>query len=264
MLGRRGFLLGAAAASLGPAMNRVAAQAPALSPDRRAIGVIELRQYTLFGGRRDALVALFESAFIEPQEAVGAAILGIFHDLDDPDRLVWLRGFADMAARRRALDTFYSGPVWREHRQAANATMVDSDNVLLLRPSRPAAFASAGREREGMYALRLYDLGHSSGEEFAAWFAASRRPQLEALGADIVATFVSESAPNDFPALPVRSDRVFAWLGRWSDAEAEAAFEARMTSISGWRDRLPATLLPALARKPERIRLQPTSRSALR
>lgn len=262
MLGRRGFLLGAAAASLSSTLD--AAASPAVSPERRAIGVVELRQYTLVGGRRDALVSLFERAFIEPQEAVGAAILGIFRDLDDPDRLVWLRGFSDMAARRRALEAFYSGPVWREHRQAANATMIDSDNVLLLRPSRPAAFASGGREGEGMYALRVHDLGAASGAEFADRFTASRRPQLEALGADIVATFVSESAPNDFPALPVRSDRVFAWLGRWPDSDAEAAFDARLASISGWRDPWPPALLPALARKPERIRLAPTDRSPLR
>lgn len=261
MIGRRGFLLGAAAASL--ARVTTAAQAPARPSDRRAIGVVELRQYTLFGGMRDALVALFERAFIEPHEAVGAAILGLFRDLDDPDRLVWLRGFSGMAARRHALETFYSGPVWREHRAAANATMVDSDNVLLLRPSRSAAFASGGREGGGMYALRVHVLDASSAEDFAAWFESSRRPQLEALGAEIVATFVSETAPNDFPALPVRSDRVFAWLGRWPDAATEAAFDARLNSVSGWRDRVPEGLLPALARKPERIRLSPTDRSPL-
>ena len=30
--------------------------------------------------------------------------------------------------------SFYYGPVWKEHRTAANGMMVDSDNVLLLRP----------------------------------------------------------------------------------------------------------------------------------
>ena len=59
-------------------------------------------------------------------------MLGWFRDIEDPDAFVWLRGFADMEARARALQAFYRGAVWHEHREAANATMVDFDNVLLL------------------------------------------------------------------------------------------------------------------------------------
>lgn len=39
-----------------------------------------------------------------------------------------------MDARKAALEAFYYGPVWKRHGPAANATMLDSDNVLLLRP----------------------------------------------------------------------------------------------------------------------------------
>ena len=39
-----------------------------------------------------------------------------------------------------ALRAFYGGPVWKEHRTAAASTMIDSDDVLLLRP----AFEDAG------------------------------------------------------------------------------------------------------------------------
>ena len=50
-----------------------------------------------------------------------------------------------MATRAQALEAFYDGPVWKEHRDAANATMIDSDNVLLLRPARSGtAFALTG------------------------------------------------------------------------------------------------------------------------
>ena len=65
------------------------------------------------------------------------AIIGQFRDLDNPDSFVWLRGFADMEARKRALTGFYSGPVWLANRDAANATMLRFDNVLLLRPAGP-------------------------------------------------------------------------------------------------------------------------------
>ncbi len=100
----------------------------------QALSVLELRQYTLHPGRRDELVALFEREFVEPQEAAGARLVATFRDLDDPDRFVWIRGFADMAARADALAAFYGGPVWKRHRDAANATLMASDDVRRLRP----------------------------------------------------------------------------------------------------------------------------------
>ena len=72
-------------------------------------------------------------------------VLGQFRDLDDPDSFVWLRGFNDMPTRKRALEAFYDGPVWKQHAAAANATMIDVDNVLLLRPLSVFALETNGR-----------------------------------------------------------------------------------------------------------------------
>ena len=56
-------------------------------------------------------------------------------------RHVMHMGRVELAAQRRAqgLAAFYGGPVWQAHRDAANATMVDSDDVFLLRPAWPGA-----------------------------------------------------------------------------------------------------------------------------
>jgi hypothetical protein len=62
-------------------------------------------------------------------------VIGQFRDLDEPDHFVWLRGFRDMESRDRGLRAFYGGPVWERYKDAANATMIDSDNVFLLRPA---------------------------------------------------------------------------------------------------------------------------------
>ena len=97
--------------------------------------VLELRQYTLKPGQRDVLIGLFEDQFVESQEEMGMRVAGTFRDASRPDRFVWLRGFADMESRRAGLTAFYTGPVWKANRQAANATMIDSENVLLLRPA---------------------------------------------------------------------------------------------------------------------------------
>jgi len=106
-----------------------------LPPEPNALEVLELRQYTLHPGQRDVVIDLFDREFPEAQDAVGMPVLGQFRDLDDPDRLVWLRGFSTMQTRHEALSAFDGGPVWQTHRELANATMIDSDNVLLLRPA---------------------------------------------------------------------------------------------------------------------------------
>ena len=113
-----------------------------------AFPIVELRQYKLHDGRRDTLIELFERAFIEPQEALGMKVIGIFRDLDRPDRFVWLRGFRDMDSRVAGLTDFYDGSVWKAHREAANATMIDSDNVLLLR-ALDGARSRGGGSTEG-------------------------------------------------------------------------------------------------------------------
>src|SRR3984893_15148237 len=106
--------------------------------------VVELRQYTLHAGKRDVLIDLFDREFVESQEALGMKLIGQFRDVDDPDRFVWLRGFRDMATRAAGLKAFYGGPVWKGHREPANDTMLDSDNVWLLHPAQPGSGFSGG------------------------------------------------------------------------------------------------------------------------
>jgi hypothetical protein len=58
--------------------------------------------------------------------------------------------------------------------------------------------------------------------------------------------------------------RAVLWFARWANVRDEAAFVAAFSSLSGWRDSAPDAVLPALMRKPERLRLLPTAGSALR
>ena len=272
MFNRREFLgttISAAVAAGAMSNGANAAQAKAgehapAHPDT----VIELRQYTLRGGKRDTLIAMFEESFQQPLNDDGAHVIGTFRDLDDPDRFVWMRGFRDMAARPQALSAFYDGALWKSKRDAANATMLDSDNVLLLKPvSADAGFhaspSSAGADE--IIAANIYYIGNVDAQAFAAFFDQSMRPHIEELGAKPIARFVSEEAPNNFPRLPIREhDRVFIWFARWPNAEAERAFAARFAASSGWRDQAPEALFPALMRKPERLRLAPNAKSELR
>lgn len=207
--------------------------------------VLELRQYTLKPGRRDELIALFEREFIESQEAEGMDIIGTFRDLDDdPNRFVWLRGFPNMEARAKSLAAFYGGPAWKAHRNAANDTMIDSDNVLLLKPAWDGSGFSSGGTRAPVGAM-----GSFEGIVIATicyFHLPMAEPALDAIRAASGKgdhAFVTETSANTFPALPVREgENVLVWISGQSCPQS----------------------LAQSAAKQEVLRLQPTARSKLR
>ena len=234
--------------------------------------VLELRQYTLHPGRRDELLELFEREFVETQEAVGIRVLGSFRDLDDPDRFVWLRGFADMAARADALASFYGGPAWQRHRDAANATMIDSDDVLLLRPLGcdqglgaallPRPPAADAPQAAGVFTITVCPLRASADPALQRAFDQHVHAWWVGVGGDLLACWVTEPAANNFPRLPVREDEpVIAWLTRFDD-EAAQRRHAALLAASGCLARPPWREL--LSGEATQLRLAPTPRSALR
>lgn len=166
--------------------------------------VFELRQYTLHPGRRDELIELFEREFIEPQEDLGINLIGLFRDAANPDRFVWIRGFADMEVRRKALETFYAGPTWKQHRDAANATMLDSDNVLLLRPVLGDAAATSAAFRGPLLAATYLFSSEPDAASFAQRAAGKLDEAVRRDGGAIVALLTTEHSSNTFPQLPVR------------------------------------------------------------
>ena len=221
----------------------------------------ELRQYKLVPGKRDVLIELFEREFVETQEAVGMDVIGTFRDADDPDRFVWLRGFRDMESRARSLAEFYGGPVWKAHREVANATMIDSDNVLLLRPAwmdsgfpKDGVRAPVGTKAlpRGLVVAMICGFDAPAPKDFVA---ASRRtlPVLcAAAHARFAAAFVTEPSVNTFPALPLlEGEHVFVWFALFEDAESAQTIA------------LPPELARALSKPPETLRLIPTARSRL-
>jgi quinol monooxygenase YgiN len=220
--------------------------------------IYELRRYTLHPGTRETLIELFEREFVETQESAGMDVVGHFRDLDAPDTFPWLRAFADMDSRRAALSAFYGGPVWKAHRDTANATLVDSDDVLLLRPAghgfqrSPRPPVGSASLPSSLYVATICHVDPDARGSFRAFFAERVAPVLAEGGAAPVACFESEHAVNTYPALPVRTgEEVFVWFARFERARDERVVE-----------------VPALERyltaAPRRLRLAPAARSALR
>ena len=216
--------------------------------------VVELRQYTLRPGQRDVLVELFDREFVESQEAVGMELIGQFRDLDRPDRFVWIRGFPDMERRREALAAFYGGPVWKAHAAAANATMIDVDDVLLLRPVAPSTGfepqpirpAPGSDVRATKFSVTICSLDAPADVES---LTRTLLPALADAASPSLATFVEEPSENTFPALPVRTgEHVVVWVQRVVDDDWPA----------------PVDVVHGLVAPPRQLRLSPTPRSRLR
>jgi quinol monooxygenase YgiN len=233
--------------------------------------VVELRQYTLHPGRRDALIDIFDNHLVETQEETGMKVIGQFRDLDRDDRFAWLRGFDDMEARRASLSAFYGGPVWAEHKDAANATMISSDDVLLLAPAWPdSAFELAGAERgrrnpaNAIVTARIFHVEPAVEADFVELFRNEAVPLLTYLGAALLAAFITEHAENSFPRLPVRADEnVVVAFFRFADAAAHARHETVLANSAAWQGDLLPRLQRHFSRPPEMLRLARTERSLL-
>ena len=254
--------------------ERVAAAVSGAAPCVGALDldcqVVELRQYALHSGQRDTLIELFDREFVETQEAAGMAVMGQFRDLDAPDRFVWLRGFADMDSRARGLAAFYGGPVWQRHRDAANATMIDSDNVLLLKPAWPGAgvdmrgrtrAAGAVRmARPGLLDLSICYLREPASPALLQFCRDVMTPCLQRAGAEVSGWYVTEGAANNFPRLPIREgEHVLVGLAVFSDMAAYDAFVRH----GAWAQAIQPELSQWLDRPAESYRLVATARSAI-
>jgi hypothetical protein len=225
--------------------------------------IVELRQYTLHPQRRDALIDLFDREFVESQEAEGMSVMGQFRDLIDPDRFVWLRGFADMASRARGLQGFYGGPVWVAHRDAANATMIDSDDVLLLRPAwNGAGLAhdparrdgrSAGSAKPGLVDVTVFSLNDAASPALLDLCYERMTSVLRREGVLAQGWYVTETSPNNFPRSPVREgENVLVVV---------AVFRERFEG--SWQRDVASALSQWLAKPPHSMKLVPTARSAI-
>ncbi len=232
--------------------------------------VVELRQYLMHPRRRDTLIELFDREFLETQEEAGMTVIAQFRDIDRPNVFTWFRGFSGMKQRAEALAAFYDGPVWARHRDAANATMISSDDVLLLRPARPGSGLQPGGRAPtgaaeippGIVVATIYPLAEPAAAGFTDFFERSVAPRLAATGAQPFAMLETEPGENTFPRLPVREgEHVFVWLARFADAAAHERAAAALARDLPWMLEVQPALERQLIAPPEILRLTPTARS---
>lgn len=231
--------------------------------------VIEFRRYIIKEGEREHFAEYFESYFPEAFQQMGAIAFGQFFERKNPARFTWIRGFKNTDSRAIINAGFYYGPLWKEHRSTMNSMMVDSDDVLLLRPLDlehvipvlPSVDPVKERKgAQGVVVAQIFAIKANNVDAFAqqaeATFASYRTA-----GAREAGVLVTLDAPNNFPQLPVRTDGPYlVWLGVVEDNET---LETQLSPLAE-RSMQPLLATGLLRSTPELVILHPTRRSRLR
>jgi hypothetical protein len=231
--------------------------------------VVELRRYTIKAGQRDNFALYFDTLFPEAFQQLGALAIGQFLERDHSNGFTWIRGFKTIEDRAIVNSAFYYGPVWKEHKATLNGILDDSDNVLLLRPLDeagiavlPAVDAVSGRSPQdrGRVVAQIFRVTQGHVPELANR-AAKVFAGYRALGVSEACVLVTLDVPNNFPALPIRTDGPYlVWIGLISsNVTLESRVEASMGRAA--RELMTTGLLNGA---PETVVMSPTQRSRLR
>lgn len=238
--------------------------------------VVELRNYLLAEGRTGDFIRFFEERFLFSQRDEGMHPLGQFAVLDEPNRFVWVRGFADMPTRLRGLSGFYGGPFWEARRAEANTMILDNDDVHLLRPLGSIAALTRGLSLEdrasepagalpphtGLVAADFYRAEPGGLGRLVQLFEQRMQPALVEQGHQVLGHFVAELTPNDYPRLPVTQDpRLLVVLAACRDREHYASLRHDWRyGDTDLKNQLAALVTGGVAT----VCLQPTARSLIR
>jgi hypothetical protein len=231
--------------------------------------VIEFRRYIIKEGEREHFAAYFESYFPEAFQQMGAIAFGQFFERNNPVGFTWIRGFKNTDARAIINAGFYYGPLWREHSSTMNNVMVDSDNVLLLRPLSPEQGipvlpavdpVKEQKGAQGVVVAQIFAVKPNSVDAFAHQ-AEPIFASYQTSGARQAGVLVTLDAPNNFPQLPVRTDGPYlVWLGIVKDNKM---LETQFTPLAE-RSLQSLSATGLLRSAPELVILDPTPRSRLR
>ncbi len=204
-----------------------------------ALGLFELRSYRTVPGRRDTLIEMFETHFLDAYQAAGARIIASFRVEGDSDRWIWIRAFIDNEARATALSGFYGSALWKRHAAECNATIEDVSDSLLLRsigrlvpPDAPTIGIPPSPA--------IFELSRHFLPTIPSDTEAGRIARADAARGEPIAALVSAGVPNSYSRMPLREDPAVVTLIRPGTATGHPGDTA------------------------ERLRLRPTARSALR
>ena len=239
-----------------------------------SLNIFEIRNYVLQPHMTEHFIDYFEANFITTQTAVKMHVLGQFRVIGEPDHYVWMRGFNDMQSRHNGLESFYGGPVWKQHRTTTNSMIIDSDNVHLLRPLDSNLDLTCGQTSEtlataladssispetGMVAIDFYQAKSGQLDDLINTIQSELLPIYHSEDIDFRGAFVAEMSENTYPRLPaMQNEHELVIITVY---ESEAQGRAIRSQLAPTVTQILGSYLSA---PPESLLLSPTLRSPLR
>ncbi len=74
--------------------------------------IIEIRHYTIKPGHREEFIAFFEKKNRAALRHAGMMVFGPMRDLENPNKVHWMRAFPSIKERDAIKNSFYTGNVW--------------------------------------------------------------------------------------------------------------------------------------------------------
>ncbi|OUS36144.1 hypothetical protein A9Q94_10445 [Rhodobacterales bacterium 56_14_T64] len=87
--------------------------------------ILEIRHYTLKPGQREAFIEFLEQKNRPALREAGMLVFGPLRDLENPEKVHWMRAFASIEERDKIKDGFYEGPVWNKQIEPLVMPMID-------------------------------------------------------------------------------------------------------------------------------------------
>ena len=164
--------------------------------------IVEFHDIRAENGKADTYLSLIEGPLAAPFVGAGGALMGQFRVAGHPDRVLLLRGFPSMPARRRAVETYLKSSEWRANRAALSGQERQSA-VILTRTLAPSSATRPLRTGESCTAI-VSELRFA---EQLGTYHLLLRLFLRKAGLDPVAAHATLESVNDVPAVPVVKNR---------------------------------------------------------
>lgn len=86
--------------------------------------ILEIRHYEIAPGRREEFIRFFEKDNRTALREAGMLVFGPLRDLENPNKVHWMRGFKSMEHREQVKSDFYDGLVWSEKIEPVAMSMI--------------------------------------------------------------------------------------------------------------------------------------------
>jgi hypothetical protein len=160
--------------------------------------IVEFHDIRAEKGNADRYLEIVEGALAASFVGAGGAMMGQFKVENHPDRVVLLRGFPSMLARRKALQMYLKSGGWQANRAALSG--FERHNSVILTRTLSASSASRPLRPGDAYTAIVSELRFAEQlGNYHLWL----RLLLRKAGIDPLAAFATLESVNDVPAVPV-------------------------------------------------------------